>query len=70
MAGDRQPLPPARQRRTILACMAVSGAAAALIWWGCFRWIGSSPAGFELAIALIGAATLFGLVPGIEAVAH
>lgn len=65
---------PARQRRAILASMGVSAAAAALLWWGVFHLL---PPGFAdgappltLALGCIGAATLFTLAAGIEAVAH
>jgi hypothetical protein len=65
---------PARQRRAILASMAASAAVAALLWWGVFHLLPPGFAGavppLTVALGCIGAATLFTLVAGIEAVAH
>jgi hypothetical protein len=65
---------PARQRRAILASMASSAAAAGLLWWGVFHLLPAGVASgtppLTLALGCIGAATLFTLAAGIEAVAH
>jgi len=65
---------PASQRRAILASMALSAATAVLLWWGVFALLPPGFAGhsrpLNLALQCIGAATLFTLAAGIEAVAH
>jgi hypothetical protein len=64
-------LSPARQRSTILLCMMASGAGAAVIWWASYALLPPlAGMGVVLALQCVGAATLFALVPGIEAIAH
>lgn len=62
---------PVGQRTTLLLGMMASGAVAALIWWSTYRLI-PPPSGLGMVLALqcIGVATLFALVPGVEAIAH
>lgn len=62
---------PARQRVTVLIAMIVSTAWAGALWWGVpatMPPVALDPA--LLVFGAIGAATLFALVPGIEAIAH
>ncbi len=69
MAGTA--LSPARQRTTLLLGMIASGVGAALIWWGTYAALPPlGCAGLGYGLQWIAAATLFALVPGIEAVAH